>query len=144
MQWRDVCESPSTSKLRWFGILLGVMLLFFAWRCSASESRMMYFSSRQLAIALSMLSVSVVAAAVVRPTLLSSIYRAWMVAVFPIAFVVNWLLWLLLFALVVMPLALLLRFAGRDRLRLRPLAPGSSLWRTLPEKRTARHFWRQY
>jgi hypothetical protein len=63
------------------------------------------------------------------PSLLSPLNKAWNLLGLALATVVNPIVMGIIFLLLFTPLAIALRWAGRDELRLRPAPAGTSYWR---------------
>jgi hypothetical protein len=104
---------PTTAQLRWFGVLvptalaaIGAVLL---WRLDSRVAAAIPWSIG-LAIGLCFLSL---------PRLRRPLYRGWMRATRPLGALVSHLALALIFYLVITPIALVLRLAGRDALELR-------------------------
>lgn len=128
MTWKDLPRNPSAATLRQFAglwlIFFGVLGLF-RWR------------NEETAWALALWAVAAAGglAGLVRPVLLRPIFVGWLVAVFPIGWLVSHLLLGAIFYLLFTPLGILRRLLGNDPLHLRketcdtywlpkPAAPG--------------------
>jgi Saxitoxin biosynthesis operon protein SxtJ len=113
MRWSDLPLNPSHRMLRQFAAL---WILFFGavagWQWLARDHRTAAIV--YAAAALTLGPIGLAAPAVVRP-----IYVAWLVAAFPIGWVVSRVLLAVLFFGVVTPLAVLFRWRARDVLGLR-------------------------
>jgi hypothetical protein len=116
MHWRDIPFHPPTRTLRVFGGGLTILLLGLAiWR----------FAVEDAVVAPAVLgAVAAVIAALTwaYPALLRPVFVAWMIAIFPINWLLTRVLLACIFYLMVTPLALVFRLMGRDLLerRLRP------------------------
>lgn len=104
---------PTTAELRWFGVLvptaltaIGAILL---WRLDSCVAASIPWSIG-LAIGLCFLSL---------PRLRRPLYRGWMRATRPLGALISYLTLAVIFYLVITPVALVLRLAGRDALALR-------------------------
>jgi len=113
MQWSDVIKPPSRSQLRQFaGLFLVVFLGLAGWR---------WFTGRPdaWAIWLAASAVGVGLTGLAFPAAIRPLYAGWMIAAFPIGWTVSRVALAAAFFLVVTPMGLLFRLAGRDTLRLR-------------------------
>jgi len=63
---------------------------------------------------------------------------------FPIGFVVAWLGLAIVFFGLVLPMGLVMRLSGRDRLRLRPPPPGATMWHPHVDRLADGHYFRQF
>ena len=113
MHWADLPLNPSRRMLRQFALL---WIVFFgalaAWQWFGRDRHTLAAVYGILAITLGPMGVAV-------PSMLRPIYITWLVAAFPIGWVVSRVLLALLFFGVATPLATLFRWRGRDALRLR-------------------------
>lgn len=124
---RLIAEGPGSARtraLRGFGIGLGFVLCFFAFRSWRHHHAVPAWS------ALSVLSWLVAA---VRPSLFAPIYDPWMKVVAVLARVNTWLICALLYYVVVTPYALLLRLFGTRPLEL-ALREKPSYWDEKPPR----------
>ncbi len=129
---------PSERELRWFGLLA---LLFFAVVAALVELR----SARMAASAI-ILGAGVTLALVYYfvPPLRLPIYRGWMLAVWPIGWLVTHLLLAIAFYLVVTPVGLLLKLLGRDPLERRFDPEATSYWRKRERDAEPSDYFRQF
>jgi len=114
--------APTTAELRWFGVLvptalaaIGAVLL---WRLDSRVAASIPWSIG-LAIGLCFLSL---------PRLRRPLYRGWMGATQPLGALVSHLTLAVIFYLVITPVALVFRLAGRDALALRFPSKLPSYW----------------
>ena len=142
MRWRDAWDIPTSSKLRTFGWLLAIALLI-AMAARVMRASVLSSSAIAMLIVLGAAVPIVSLIAIYRPGWLAPIYRSWMIAVFPMGFIIHWGLWLVVFWCLVVPLGVVQRFLGRDRLR-QADKDSATLWKPDAQPRAARHFWRQY
>lgn len=116
-------REPSRSQLRWFaalwlplfGLMVGAMLI---WRAQATTAATVVWGATAMAALLSLVSLQVA-----RWVFLGLSYAS-----FPIGFVISWVALAGLYFLVLTPLAIVMRVAGRDALRLTPRSDGGSYW----------------
>lgn len=110
---------PSDRK---FGLTVGAMLIIL------SAVRDLLGHTGIATIAMFCIGMALVVAALTVPHLLRASNRGWMRMGELLGHVTNLLIMLVLFALIITPLALLMRLFGRDVLRLKPAPAGSSYW----------------
>lgn len=131
-------KDPSPKDLRWFGLLLAgffcVVGLMIAWRSGA----------RTVPYALGGVGLALGAVYYALPALRKPMYLAWMYLVFPIGFVVSLTLLALVFFVVLTPIALLLRLAGKDPLARRFDRSAGTYWTPRPPAPPAERYFRQY
>lgn len=136
MTWKDIPRNPSRSTLRQFAIL---WLLFFG----ALGCWKLWHGSQAWGIGLLVLAGSGGGVGVLWPTALRPIFVGWMMAVFPIGWLVSHTLLALLFFVIFTPVALIFRLCGRDALhRRRPAGP--SYWQVKPAASGAASYYRQF
>lgn len=78
------------------------------------------------------------------PRVMRPIFLAWMCAAFPIGWVVSHLLLGAVFYLVIAPLGLVMRLAGRDKLKLQFDPEAKSYWTRRPPTPPASRYFRQF
>jgi len=138
MQWSDLPRHPSARTLRQFA---GIWIVFFlGWAAYQGWVR----HRPSWGIALAVLALAVGLPGWVRPTLLRPIFVGWMILAFPIGWVVSKLLLLVLYFIVLTPVAVLFRLMGRDLLKRRLDSGHSSYWITKEQPRDIRRYLRQY
>lgn len=114
-------EAAERTALRGFGIGLGLILFFFAWRGRAHGRPDLLAALGGASLAL----------AATWPRFFGPLFRLWMPVAGVLARVNLWLLCAILYYLVVTPWGLLLRAFGLRPLELR-LRTGDSYWETKP------------
>jgi hypothetical protein len=118
MQWADIVTPPTEKTLRQFaGLWLVVFGSMGAWR--------LWHGSTSWGIALTILAVVVGLAGLAWPRAVRFLFTGWMIAAFPIGWVVSQLMLAALFFGMFTPIALLFKAIRRDALRLRRTAPES-------------------
>ncbi len=130
-------RQPSARDLRVFAVLSFLMaagLGFVAARNGAPA----------VALAVAVIGLAIGATGVFRPTALRSVYVGACYAVWPIGFAVSHLLLAAIYFLVVTPVGLLLRLAGKDPLQ-RRFEPGRvSYWTPREPSRPPESYFRQH
>ena len=118
----EINKHPSRKELLWFGALF---LLFFG-----IIGGLMYWKFQAPAVA-HRIWIGVALAGIVYfifPPVRRPLYLGWMYAAFPIGFVISYVVMLAIFYLVVTPIGLIMRLAGRDSLNRRFDADAESYW----------------
>jgi hypothetical protein len=133
----EINWNPDARSLRWFA---GLQIAFFCvvawlWRSSLGAS------GGAILIAVSTVSGLI---GLARPTCVKPVYIAWMVAVFPIGWVMSHVVLAVVYYVVLTPIALMVRRRRGDPLQ-RQFEPAASTYWTLrrPADSTERYF-RQY
>jgi hypothetical protein len=107
---------------RSFGLTVGSILVLFA------AARWFFSGGIEITAVLFAVGLGLVAAALLRPSLLTTLNRAWMRLGYLLARVVNPVIMFVVYALVFAPIGLVMRLNGRDALNLKA-APGTrSYW----------------
>jgi len=137
MQWADAIAVPTRRTLRQFaglsliifggGALLRVVALKFGW-----ETWFLAALAGWLGVV-----------GLLAPSAIQPIYRGWMMAVFPISWLVSKVLLAVVFFVVFTPVALVFRLVGRDALHLRRRAQ-ASYWTDRPQVDDAGRYLRQF
>ena len=138
MQWSDIPLNPSHKVLRQFAALWIVCFL-------ALGGREYFVRERPLlGLALAAAAVLVGLPGLLRPLLLRWIFVAWMVVAFPIGWCISTLLLMLLYLLVLTPVALWFRLRGRDWLGRKPAPEMRSFWEAKHTPQDLRSYFRQF
>ena len=95
---------------------------------------------------IALLGVAAVVALVglIQPRLTRPIYIGWVSAAFPVGWLVSHLLLAAVYYSVITPLALLLRLAGRDKLKLRFDREAKTYWTSRPPPPSSDRYFRQF
>jgi hypothetical protein len=136
MTWAEIPRNPSARALRQFsaGWLVCFGLL------AAQQYRR---GHHEVAIALLIAGVVFGVAGLVRPAVMRWVFVNWMVLAFPIGWAVSQVMLLLMFYLILTPVAVIFRISGRDALRRkRPDCP--SYWVPKETPGDVRSYFRQY
>jgi hypothetical protein len=138
MQWSEATRRPTERQLRLFAFLGGAICTFLAlwqgWTGGISATAAMYAC---LAVVLAIVGAF-------RACWLRPIFIAWMVAVFPLAWLVSHVVLGLVYFGLIAPLGLLLRLSGRDALDLRPPSAQDGYWKEKPAAKDPSQYLRQY
>lgn len=136
MQWSDVTKAPSEKTLRQFAVLcLVVFGGLGAWR-------MWRHAADGPALALVTVGALIGLAGLVRPSSIRLVFTGWMMAAFPIGWVVSRVVLGILFYGMFTPVATAFRLSGRDALhRRRQVKP--SYWSAKPQPPDAAGYLRQ-
>lgn len=134
MQWSDVTRAQTPKTLRQFGLLaLAIFGGMAAWRA---------FNGRMGPVTVMLGAAGGVLGllGLVAPRALGPVFTAWMMAAFPIGWVVSRVVLAALYYLVFTPIALLFRVIGRDALRVRRPAAASFWQPKVPPADSAQYF----
>ncbi len=130
----EVNWSPGSRQLRQFGVLSAFVLPWIAWLWSASLTTIGIAAGLGFAIAVS----SLVWPRVVAPLFLGAILLA-----MPIGIVIGELAMLLIFLLVFLPIGILFRLMGRDRLQIRLDRSPRSYWQPKAQPKNLSSYFHQ-
>ncbi|HEX3870744.1 MAG TPA: SxtJ family membrane protein [Pirellulales bacterium] len=138
MRFADIDFHPTSKTLRQFA---GLWIVFFAgmgaWQAWAHDRT-------TLGAVLGILAVTVGPLGLARPQWIKPIFVGWMVAVFPIGWLVSRVVLSLVFFALFTPIAILFRLSGRDPLRLRRKPAGQSYWHPKPMSTSPASYFRQF
>ena len=137
MTFADIPRNPSARTLRQFA---GAWLVFFGLLAFQQLRR----GHQGLALVFLVVAVLFGPAGLIKPPIVRWIFVSWLVLAFPIGWVVSQLILILMFYLVLTPVALALRLTGRDLLARRLRPTGSSYWLPKETSRDVRSYFRQY
>jgi len=137
MKWSEINSNPSSRVLRQFG---GVGFIVFD-LVGVHQYRIGHHHASILLIGLAML---MGLAALVQPGLLRWPFVGWMKVAFPLNWIVSELMLALIFYVVLTPLALVFRLAGRDALDLKASPGRASYWVRKPAATDVRRYFRQH
>lgn len=137
MKWSDLPLQPTQRTLRQFG---GLCLVFFGglaiWQWLVRDNLVSAGILSGLALVLGIVGL-------VRPTALRLLFVAWMIAAFPIGWVISHILLLIVYYGVFTPIGLAFRVIGRDPLELRR-RDVSSYWTPKPQVADLHRYFRQF
>lgn len=122
MRWSDIPRHPTVAMLRQFAALCVLFCGYLAWQTARSGHGAIAWSLAGLGGTMGLLGIA-------RPSLLRPIFVGWMIAVFPIGYLVSRLILAVVFHAVFTPMAVLFRALGRDALGLRRQTSSTTYWR---------------
>ncbi len=130
---------PSARELRWFA---GLLIPFFGvvaalwWKRSEQTTGPVVIASIAAVVGL---------IGLIAPTAIRAIYVVWMIAVWPIGWVVSHVLLAAIFFGVMTPIGLILRAIGRDPMRKKLDRTAKTYWITRPaEESDSQQYFRQF
>ncbi len=138
MTWSDIPFRPTRKSLRQFA---AAWLVFFG-----AFGAHQYFARGHHQVGL----VSMVLAAVVgvigllKPATIRWLFVAWMVLAFPIGWTISQVMLVLMFYLILTPVAVFFRLRGRDLLCRKPAPERKSFWLPKATPQDVRSYFRQY
>ena len=143
MAFTKINWKPSPKELRIFGITLlcalGLVGSLFYWGASIHP----FFNNPDFSILLWSFGSLAFVTAITGTKLGMPCYLLWMGFVFCVSTVIGYTCLVLIYALVLTPLALLSRLSGRDKLRLKKTNV-DTYWEPVTHKSTQENFERQY
>ena len=137
MTWSDIPRNPSRTTLRQFA---GLWLLFFGGLGCRHLLGQDQSLSGWLLLALGL---GIGLGGLIRPRLLRPLFVGWMIAVFPVGWLISRLVLGVIFYGVFTPLGLWFRLRGRDALRVRRGAAATH-WMPKPIAASAASYYRQF
>lgn len=138
MKWSDIPFQPTNRTLRQFAA--SWVVAFFA--VGLSEYAFKHRPTIGLVLIISAFLVGI--PGLLRPRWLRPIFVAWMVAAFPIGWLVSTLALCLLYFGLFTPIGFVLRLLGRDALERRPVQGRDTFWVRKHSPVDARQYLRQY
>lgn len=130
----EINWQPSRKDLRIFAVLQVVFFAICAW----------LFLGASTAIVVLSVSATVGVAGLALPRLIRPIYLAWMVAVFPIGWVVSHVILAAIYYFVFTPIGLVMRLFGRDAMQRKFEPDRASYWIPRPQEESTRRYFRQF
>ena len=137
MKWSDLPFKPTPRMLRQFS---GAWLVFFA-GLAGHRALVRHHPSAALILGIVALLGLI---GLARPAWMRWPFVAAMVVTFPVGWVVSQLVLILMFLLVITPVALFLRLRGRDLLQLKRPPENVSLWKQRPERTEPGRYLKQF
>lgn len=134
----EIDRNPNASKLRWFA---GLQVAFFALVALSVFRRT---GSVALAVVIALLSLTLAAIGLARPAAIRRVYIGWMLAVYPIGWVVSHAVLAVIFYLFFTPLGVIMRWCGRDPLALRFDRSAPSYWVERRADAAVERYFRQF
>jgi hypothetical protein len=137
MRWSELPLKPTPRMLRQF---FGAWLVLFAGMAVHRALVRHHPGAALILVAVAALGLIGMA----RPAWMRWLFVGAVVVTFPIGWVVSQLMLLLMFLLVITPVALFLRLRGRDILRLKRPPEHVSLWKGRPERTEPSRYLKQF
>jgi hypothetical protein len=138
MKWSDLPLKPTTKALRQFA---AAWLVFFL----AFGAQQYFMRGHQtLGLVVMGLAVMVGVLGLIQPAAVRGIFVAWMVLAFPIGWMISQAMLLLMFYVILTPVALFFRLRDRDLLQRKPPADCVSFWVFKDTPQDLRRYLRQY
>jgi hypothetical protein len=134
----DINWRPSTKELRVFAVLQLGFCALVAWLLVRQ------WAATTTSLAVMGVSLVVASAGLIAPRVLRPIYLAWMVAVWPIGWVVSHLTMAAVFYLVISPIGLIMKACGHDPMQRTIDRTARSYWRARPGPSDSRRYFRQH
>jgi hypothetical protein len=134
----DINWHPSRKELRVFALLL---LAFFAIVAGLMVFRFSATTAAGVVFAVAAL-ISVTGLCV--PSWLRPVYVGWIVAAYPIGWLVSHIVIAMLFYLVITPIGLIMRVFGRDPMHRRFDRSAPTYWKSRPSDSESRRYFRQF
>jgi len=122
MNWSDIPFTPSTRTLRQFA---GLWILFFA---GLTYWQNFMLGKDALALFFAALAIVIGLVGLARPQIIRPIFVVWMIAAFPVGWIMSRVLLSFLYYGVFMPVGLCFRLVGRDVLNRRYNPGKDSYW----------------
>jgi hypothetical protein len=97
-----------------------------------------------VALVVAFLAVVIGVAGLLMPRLVKPLFVGWMIAVFPIGWVVSRIVLGSIFYIVFTPISMIFRIIGRDALVLKPDSTTSTYWRSKPGSSDQKQYLRQF
>jgi len=138
MNWSDIPFRPTRRVLRQFAAL---------WlACFLALGAIQYLVTHRPMAGLTLAAIAVIVGlpGLFWPSLLRGIYVASTVLVFPLGWLVSLLLLLVVYYLILSPVAVLMRICGRDFLQRKPAPRRDSFWVPKRSPADVRSYFRQY
>ena len=138
MRWSDIRRNPTAKTLRQFG---AAWLVFFL---ALGAHQYLARGHPRAGVALGVVAVVFGVLGLAWPAAVRWLFVSWMMLAFPIGWLVSQVMLLLMFYLIVTPVALLFRLQGRDPLARKPAPDRASFWETKKMPEDVRSYFRQY
>lgn len=134
----DINFNPPKRDLRIFALLLPVFFGIVAWVVFRKHD------NATVAIAIASSGAAMGAVCFVAPVIARYVYVGWMIAVFPIGWVVSHILLAVMFYGIVTPIGLIMQLCGRDPMRRRFDPDATTYWVKRFEQAKAEQYFRQF
>lgn len=134
----EINWKPSHRDLRLFAVVQLVAMTVAAWLLHRKSGW------NAMAVALLVASLVTMLVGIVTPPLMRPLFLAWMIAAFPIGWVMSHVALAVVYFGVVTPIAFALRLAGRDTLQRRPRSDAVTYWIPRSPRSEAGRYFRQF
>jgi hypothetical protein len=138
MNWREITFCPTSRTLRQFSV--GWLMLF----AGFGLHRWLVHGDSHVGVTLLLVGLLLGAAGLVRPALVRWVFTAWMLLALPIGWLISQVSLLIMFYLVITPLALVFKLRHRDALGLKRDSGCPSYWAPVKDSHDIRRYFRQY
>lgn len=137
MRFSDINLQPDNRMLRHFGLLWWCVFTLLAIYQGRDRAHLVF------AIAITVIALLGGMCALLKPQWLKPIYVGWMIAAFPVGWLVSHLVLAFIYFGLFMPIGFILRCCGHDPLNLKN-SPQQSYWQDKPATEDLRRYLRQY
>lgn len=137
MRWSDIDRKPTSRTLRQFAALCLIVFGSLAFWQGLGRG------NTALAAVLAAAALTLGPLGLLWPQAIRWVYVGWMMAAFPIGWMISQLLFFAVFFGILTPLALVFRLAGRDLLLRRPCRQRESYWAPKPQPTDSASYLRQ-
>ncbi|QDU38262.1 hypothetical protein Mal4_25890 [Maioricimonas rarisocia] len=134
----EINRNPSTKDLRVFAVLQIIFFSVVAWIVYSRTG------STTAAVLIVTISAAVGLFGLVVPSRLRLVYVGWMMAVFPIGWLISHAVLVITYYLVLTPIGLILRMRGYDPLGQKFDPDTATYWNDRPPARDAKDYYRQF
>ena len=138
MTWSDISRNPSPKTLRQFAAAWLVFLL------AGGAHQYLARGHHRTGVVLAVLAVFFGGLGLIAPRAIRWLFVGAMVVAFPVGWLVSQVMLLLMFYLIVTPVALVFRLRGRDPLARKPAPGRASFWEPKTTPQDVRSYFRQY
>ncbi len=138
MTWADIPFRPTRKALRQFAAAWLVFFLAFG------AHQYLARGHHPAGVVLMVLAVLVGSVGLLRPLAIRWLFVGWMVVAFPIGWAISQLMLVLMFYLILTPVAVFFRLRGRDLLCRRRASQRQSFWTHKQTPLDVRSYFRQY
>ena len=133
MRWSDIPRHPRPRTLREFAVCLVVLGGLAA-----------LWSGGGVWLIVGIVAAILGLVGVTRPSVLRPLFVGWMMAIFPVAWLVSTVVLMLIYFGIFTPMALTFRLFGRDTLGRRFEPDRQSYWEDRPQPESVERYFRQY
>ena len=138
MNWTDIDLHPANRVLRQFALAWLVVV------GALGVNQWLFRGNAQLGVVLLLAAGVVGTAGLIRPQVVRWIFVVSSIAAFPVGWAVSQVMLLILFVIVISPVALLFKITGRDRLGRKRMPERQTYWNSKAPTADVRRYLRQY